>query len=409
MLRKEHTLFDVRNDHVIPDRITKARHSAYPKYAEEMIAVFGDGIGKTRQELEREVERILDADPDSPLRRPKAFFKLLEDASTFDTDRGHKAWRVRKEVMDLAVGSHPLKRLGGGIWGKPEAAVKDAIAKKLGREWQDIEGSLFTDIIQYHKLLSFDGYPADELLNRYNIGQCQAALFDCIKLRVEATEQFKEILTYAKLARLLHEITRVGEGRYVFEFSGPASVLRDTQRYGTSMAKFLPSLLRCRGWKMEAQIKMGKRPVRFLLSPEDRLRPAWAEEKTAFDSSIEETFMAKWGDEPRNGWSLSRERDILWKDQHVFTPDFLLTHQDGRRVFLEIAGFWTPEYVKQKRATLAQFSKETIVLAVPDALHDQYADLGRPLVRYKGKILISAVADILARLTYSTSSASAGR
>jgi predicted nuclease of restriction endonuclease-like RecB superfamily len=398
MLRKEHAVLEVREGLVIPDRITKTRHAAYVGYAEEMIAVFRDGIGKTRRELEREVDRILDADPDSPLRRPKAFFKLMEDASKFDTDKSHKAWMLRKEVMGMAAESHPLKRLGGGIWGKPEAEVKTAIAAKLGREWQDIETNLFADLIEYQRLLSFEGCSAEELLNRYNVGQCQAALFDCIGMRVEATQHFKEILTYAKLARLLHQITRKDEGRYVFEFSGPGSVLRDTQRYGTSMAKFLPSLLRCKGWKMEAKIKWGKWPARFLLSPEDRLRPAWDEDKTAFDSSIEETFMAKWGAEPRDGWSLSRDREILWKDQHVFTPDFLLSHQDGRRVFMEIAGFWTPEYVKQKRATLAKFPKKTIVLAVPDDLHDQYADLGRPLVTYKSGILISAVTDVLAGL-----------
>lgn len=396
MLRKEHALFEIRDGLVIPDRITKTRHAAYLGYAEQMLSVFRNGRGKTHQELERETDRILDADPDSPLRRPKAFFKLLEEASEFDTDKGRKAWRLRKEVMELAATSHPLKRIGGGIWGRPETEVKTDIAEKLGREWQEIEKGLFNDIIEFHRLISFDGYSAEELLNRYNVGQCQAALFDCIRMRVEATEHFKEILTYAKLARLLHAITRVGEGRYIFEFSGPASVLRDTQRYGTSMAKFLPSLLRCRGWKMEAQIKLGNWTTRFLLSSEDRLRPAWNEDKAAFDSSIEETFMAKWGDGTREGWSLSREPEILWKDQHVFTPDFLLSHKDGRRVFLEIAGFWTPEYVKQKRATLAQFKEYQIFLAVPEELQTEYRDVERTLISYKGRLLIQSVLAALA-------------
>ena len=306
-------------------------------------------------------------------------------------------WRGYRCPPFSDASRHPLKRLGGGLWGAPEEEVKATIAKNLGRDWKDIEGSLYTDVIEFHRLLEFEDCSGEELLNRYNIGQCQAALFSCSRLRVEATEQFKEILTYAKLARLLHHITRLGEGHYVFEFSGPASFdERDTTRYGTAMAKFLPSLLRCKGWKMEAQIKLGKWPVKMFLSPEDKLKPMWAEDRAAFDSSIEETLMTKWGAEPHDGWSLKRERDILWKDQHVFTPDFLLSHQNGRRVFLEVAGFWTPEYVKQKRATLAHFPKETIVLAVPEDLHDQYADLGRPLVTYKSGILIGAIVDTLA-------------
>lgn len=109
------------------------------------------------------------------------------------------------------------------------------------------------------------------------------------------------ILTYAKLARLLHHITRVNEGQYVFEFSGPASFDRDTTRYGTSMAKFLPSLLRCKGWRMEAQIKLGTWPVKLRLTPEDKFKPMWTEDRAAFDSSIEESLMTKWGAEPRDG------------------------------------------------------------------------------------------------------------
>ena len=57
-----------------------------------------------------------------------------------------------------------------------------------------------------------------------------------------------------------------------------------------------------------------------------------------------------------------REAEILWKDQHTFIPDFVLRHEDGRQVFIEIAGFWTPEYIKQKRVNLDQFRNELIVL-----------------------------------------------
>jgi len=298
--------------------------------------------------------------------------------------------------MDAAAAHHPLKRLSVGMWGRDEKAVKEEIATKMGQPWPDIEENLFNDVTEFHKLASFDGYSgARELLNRYNVAQAQGVLLDCIRMRVEARSEFKEILRYAKLARLLHHITRVGESHYIFEFSGPASVLNESRRYGANMAKFLPSLLRRKDWKMEAVIRYGRGTCKFAMSSEDPLRPSWPEDTTVFDSAIEEAFVEKWGEDTREGWSLAREADILWKNQHVFTPDFLLRHEDGRRVFLEIAGFWSKEYIAQKRQTLADFKDKTIILAVPKELAGQYGDLGQKVLVYNSRILIQDVMEVL--------------
>jgi predicted nuclease of restriction endonuclease-like RecB superfamily len=70
--------------------------------------------------------------------------------------------------------------------------------------------------------------------------QVQVALFDALQLTVWAMQDFKTILRYAKLARLLHTIRRERGGCYVIRFDRPASVLRSTRRYGIAMAKFLP-------------------------------------------------------------------------------------------------------------------------------------------------------------------------
>jgi predicted nuclease of restriction endonuclease-like RecB superfamily len=402
MLRKEHALFEIRDRKIFPDQITQRRHAAYLGYAEEMIALYRDGVGKTRRELEQGVERILETDQDCPLRRIKAFTKLLEDASRFDRDKGRQAWKLRKEVMGLAAPSYPLKRNGEALWGGDEAGVKTAIADRLERSWEDIEKSLFTDFIEFHRLVEFEaGYTAKELLNRYNIGQCQAALLHCVLLKVETTDDFGEILGYAKLARLLHQIERLGTGHYRFQFSGPASVLRETTRYGGEMAKFLPSLMRCKGWQLDATIRLKNwPPLRFLLSEKDNLRPLWNEDKSQYDSEIEEALVTKWGKEPRDGWSLFHEADILHERQHVFTPDFVLRHADGREIFMEIAGFWTPEYVAQKRAVLKQFPNARIILAVPEDLLADYEDIGRPLIAYKSRLLIQQVVDALGQVKW---------
>ena len=112
---------------------------------------------------------------------------------------------------------------------------------------------LFADVLENQRLEAFSGYENGQaLLARYNVAQVQVALFRAVEMIVWATDDFKTILRYAKLARLMHTIRRLGEGRYEIRLDGPASALRGTRRYGVAMAKFLPALIACKGWRMHA-------------------------------------------------------------------------------------------------------------------------------------------------------------
>jgi hypothetical protein len=68
-----------------------------------------------------------------------------------------------------------------------------------------------------------------------------------------------------------------------------------------------------------------------------------------FDSSVEEKFARKFEQAADDsGWQLVREPDpIAVADGRAFIPDFAF-EKYGRRVYLEIVGFWTKEYVERK-------------------------------------------------------------
>ena len=51
------------------------------------------------------------------------------------------------------------------------------------------------------------------------------------------------------------------------------------------------------------------------------------------------------------GWKLSREPDPLIADGKAMIPDFLF-ERFGRKVYFEIVGFWTKEYLERKSAKL---------------------------------------------------------
>jgi uncharacterized protein len=302
MLTREHALavYDLETGRILPDRLTRRTHRRYVDYAERMLAIYRDGAGRTRRDLHRSVERVFQHEPDCPARRIAAFCKLLDDASIYHRDRRGRAAELRRRVFRMAAARHPLVTERDGLFEAEERNVKEEIAAQLGSSWPEIEGGLFGDVIEFHRLREFPGYPnAAALLARYNVAQVQAALYRATSLHVWASGDFKTILRYARLARLMFDIQRLDDGRFLFRFDGPASVLRRTRRYGAAMARFLPALMACRGWRMHAVVS-GRTAAwswRLELSDADGLRshlPAPEE----FDSSVEQAFSEQWGGVP---------------------------------------------------------------------------------------------------------------
>ncbi len=397
MLTKEHAIADYKFGRIFPDRLDSRNHAHYLDYAAQMLAVYREGTGKTRQEIHRAVRRIFESEPDCPSRRIEAFCKLLDDVSLYDRDRGKKAAALRMEVFRLAAQFHPLVQQVDRLFDHSETEVKANIARQMKKKWEEIDRNLFADVFEYHRLKEFKGYPdAVSLLSRYNVAQMQVALYRAVDMTVWIEQDFKTIMRYAKLARLLHTIRPHPMGGYAVRFDGPVSLLRQSRRYGVALARFLPALIACREWRMHARIATGKRGwfVSLELSSKDGLKghfPALDE----FDSSIEQAFAEKWGEGKRDGWALIREGEILHRGQKIFFPDFLLQHEDGRKVYLEIVGFWTPEYLRDKFATLETFKNENILLAVSEVVAEKAPPLPGNVVYFKSSLLLK---DILERL-----------
>jgi predicted nuclease of restriction endonuclease-like RecB superfamily len=116
-----------------------------------------------------------------------------------------------------------------------------------------------------------------------------------------------------------------------------------------------------------------------------------------FDSKIEETFAAKWHTTPETApWRLYRETEILHCGQSIFLPDFVFQHPDGRRVLMEIIGFWTPEYLRHKQEVLSQFRNERIILAVAHSVRDQFqANDAHRLIEFKTALSVHNVLSAL--------------
>lgn len=397
MLTREHGIAEYKDGRILPDRLTTGRHGHYLDYAQAMMEVYRQGQGQTRRELHRLVAAIFAEEDDCPSRRIDAFCKLLDDVSTYARDPKGKAARLRRKVFRLAAPSHPLVQEADRLFDQTEQEAKERIAKELGTPWEEIEDVLFADVMEFHRLLDFPGYEdATALLRRYNVAQVQVALYLASEMVIWAEQDFKTILRHAKLAGLLHRIRRTKAGTYEIRLDGPASLLRQTRRYGVAMARLIPKLLACQGWRMKARVLTPRQgfEVALELSPEDGLKSHLSSPEE-FDSGVEEAFTRKWGEQPREGWQLIREGEVLHKGQKVFVPDFVFEHEDGRRVIMEVVGFWTEEYLQEKVQTLREFREHNILLAVGEAGAKRISGLPEETIFYKGALLIK---DVLARL-----------
>ncbi len=67
-------------------------------------------------------------------------------------------------------------------------------------------------------------------------------------------------------------------------------------------------------------------------------------------------------------WTVLRETAALRAGSHLFFPDLTLNSGE-RRVFVEVVGFYTREYLERKLAAIAAAGLRNLVLCVDDSLH----------------------------------------
>ena len=207
---------------------------------------------------------------------------------------------------------------------------------------------------------------------------------------------------------------------------GPASLFRISERYGNSFAKIFPDLLRSKGWRLKAGILhkgyQGKRILEFTLddseetfklTPEAALYPEALSqefkieeekaeyqagipeidaEETAYDSTLEQIF----GSLSLGSWKIKREPTILKAGKQAFIPDFAL-QRDSIKVYLEIVGFWTPEYLEKKIEKLNQV-KEPVILLIDRKLKCSEKDFpSQEVIFFDRRIPANEVMQILRR------------
>ena len=121
--------------------------------------------------------------------------------------------------------------------------------------------ALFADLRDENRLLRFEDITAQRLIDRYNVALAQAVLLRSVHVKVEVRNErpprYRQLFRRLKFHRLLYHVEGNMNDGYVFHIDGPLSLFSATTKYGLQVALFLPALLPCSDFRLEAELRWG--------------------------------------------------------------------------------------------------------------------------------------------------------
>lgn len=363
----------------------------FTRMAEELIGIYAAHQGKPRRELTAALNQYAEDRTDFRIQRGLA--KLLrDDRCEFEEQAVALPLEVRRRLFALARENHPVVLQPDHI----HPVTKDELIAEVAREYkaepEQIAWALYADLAENHILTRFDPPEPAWLLQRYNVALAQALLYRCVRMKLSVfrniPSRYKQLFKFVKFYQLMHAIEGDLDSGYEILLDGPVSMFRLSQKYGLKLAVFLPALLLCTRWKMEAEIVTAEGEHRYFPLDESANLVSHYRDSTMYDSLLEKTFAERFH-ATESGWEIEREVAIINLKETVFIPDFAFRHTDGRTALMEIVGYWRPEYLEKKIMKLRRSGREDMVIAVSANLNvsqDAFTDVPGRVFFFKNRI-----------------------
>jgi predicted nuclease of restriction endonuclease-like RecB superfamily len=353
-------------------------------------------------------------------------------------------------ALRLALYDHVNTAHGGFLGATAREPALDAFAASLGLARATLDALLAQDDPRAARLIRLsDAAPAaNELAARYNQRAVEALLASASEVtwRIEPREGaslggiVKRVCFLARQMGVSYEVAfddagqldtltvAEREGLYavpttldrarlpvIVTLHGPREVMGAANQYGDRLARLCRALLGYRrdipteaalgaveGLSGDATIHIHGRPCQFTLDEglarllrvesaagEDATRQ-YPTDSITFDSTLERRLHADFAALERAGetagWRLEREPEPVILGDTILVPDFALT-RENRRVYLEVAGYWRPEYRARKARKLALLrGVVALIVAAPEEARAEFANLDAsyPFIWYRG-------------------------
>ncbi len=358
--------------------------------AESLLLIFREGVGLTRGEIEAEIDEMVGEGMATLAHRGLA--KILEDRAEFEVVADVPPETIREKVFSAAAEHRVAIRAAGLRTPFSRETVLNAVAQELNLEPEKLAASLFADLKDENRLLSFDDMTAQRLIDRYNVGLAQAVLLRSVlvtaEVRHEKPARYRQLFRQLKFHRLLYRVEGTMADGYTLQIDGPLSLFSATNKYGLQMALFLPSLLSCGDFRLDAELRWGpkREPRSFHLESNDGLVSHRDDAGTYVPAELT-AFLDRFR-QVAPAWEVSEATEVIELGREgVWVPDYRFVHRaTGTDVFVEVVGFWKRSSLERLLRLLPRLGPKRFLLAISDRLkvdEDALSDLPGPVLRFK--------------------------
>ena len=363
--------------------------------AEQLLIGFRAAPGRTRGEIYDDLNEVIGEG--QPALVPRGLADLLEDRCEFEVNSDFPPDTIREAVFRAAA----MQRANFD-----RTAVIAGVSKELALSPELIEQGLFADLKDEKRVLKFDDCTPEFLIHRYNVALAQSILLKCTAMEVriwgETPARFRQLFRQVKFHRLICTIHESANNSYTLKLDGPLSLFSATNKYGLQLALFLPTLLHCKAFDLQASIRWGteRKEKSFSLSAADGLRSHLKDFGVYTPPELQQfadSFAAK-----VTGWLIATDPNPISLSDGVWVPDFKLTHPGkGKDVYVEIIGFWRKVDIENLYRRLKKQMPGKFVLCISEqyrADKDDEVSFGDGVYRYKRTPLPDEVAKIAAKV-----------
>ncbi|MEM3916866.1 MAG: DUF790 family protein [Candidatus Nitrosocaldus sp.] len=390
-----------------------------------------DELDRAYESRERKgslLDRVRALEDYNDYRLVRGFYTILERRCVFK----HRDSPVHPTMLRMEVFKESSRR-GYALTHGERKSIMEEVASRLKVDPSYMEEMMWSDMDENLIIEEFRSISPESLVAEYNIALLQSILLNCTRLECSVLQgvEWKNLLRQAKRLGLMYMLD--DSYRYKDEddddnndipssviciIDGPASIFKLTDRYGFAIARLLPTLLRSKGWWMKAWIVrkgMGrgvdaKRLYELKISSKDAMKidlllhsssSEWDGNRdeddgySVYDSSVEERFATLFN-QYGTGWRLVREPEPIAVSGQAFIPDFVL-EKYGRRIYIEIVGFWTKDYIERKVKKLMQIKSKGMYkdsdmillvnkeLVCSEPIHMEHLSKVARIIAYDGK------------------------
>ncbi|UDQ99011.1 DUF790 family protein [Lentisphaerota bacterium WC36G] len=373
-------------------RFKRASGKIIPKYLKiddknilflcnQLLQVLNSNLGKTKKELEKEVQMLLYSQKD--LKLSKGIIKTIYSECIFSNDDNFDFLNERKEIFRIANTS--LETLNSET---SLECYREKVLKKLTNTQNElINSGLFSDHPDYEILNNFKTkITAEFIINKYNSQLIQSLIIYSNLVELTFTKPNQKLLRNfigkLRFHRLLCRHEKNSNDCIKIMIDGPLNIFENSQKYGMQLAIILPYVYQFEDWSLKAKINFQEKNYTLTANSDLKLRPFYRHQNDYIPQEIR--LFGKQFKEKNSPWKIMLPTEIFHinNEQSIF-PDFKFIN-DNNVVFLELFHRWHhKELINRLQSLISGQLPENIFIGIDRAITKKHKDILNKLEEHK--------------------------